>query len=124
MRARQEELVRGLCHLFNAIPIWGLLFCGWIWMTLREESRAVVSVARQAMMFHSLMLVVLAAWMILEMLAKVVRVISPALGGVLSHLNSLIILLVLLLYVLICLYGALSAFRGIAFRYPLIDPRD
>ena len=120
MRPQQEQLVGSLCHLFNAVPVWGLLFCGWIWMTMREESRTVVYHARQAMMFHSLLMVVLVAWIMLEMLAKVLNVLSPLLGGLFHHVNTALVCGVLGIYVIICLLGFLRSRAGQAFHYPLI----
>jgi uncharacterized Tic20 family protein len=123
MRIRQEQLVSALCHLFNAVPLWGLLFCGWVWFALREESRFVVRNARQAMMFHGLMMAGLLIWMMLEWFSRIIGVLSPALSSLLSQLNNLIVTIFLLSYVAICLAGSARCYSGRPFRYPLVGRR-
>jgi uncharacterized Tic20 family protein len=123
MRTRQEQLISALCHLFNAVPLWGLLFCGWVWFAMREESRGVVRQAQQAMTFHALLMGGLFIWMILEWFARIISVLSPTLSGILSETNSVILALLLLVYVSICLIGFARCLSGQPFQYPLLSRR-
>lgn len=123
MRTRQEEILSALCHLFNAVPLWGLLFCGWIWFSVREESRVVVTQARQAMIFHVLLMAGLLVWLLLGLLSRVVWALSPTLGGLLDNLNLLILALLLVAYVAVCLYGFARRLSGLPFAYPLLGNR-
>ena len=123
MRTRQEQIVSALCHLFNAAPLWGLLFCGWVWFAMREQSRTVVRHARQAMIFHLLLMSGLLVWLLLDWLTRIIGVFSPSISGWLMQINNLILLVVLLAYVTICLIGFARCFSGQDFRYPLLSRR-
>jgi uncharacterized Tic20 family protein len=120
MRTRQEQIHSAFCHLFNAIPLWGLLFCGLIWFSLREESRVVVRQAQQAINFHMLLMGGLLIWLLLETISRILGVLSPTLREILSRVNGVMIALVLLAYVATCLYGFARCLSGQRFRYPLV----
>lgn len=120
MRARRESLCAGLCHLCNALLLWGLLFCGWMWYALREESRYVVRHARQAMVFHTLMMATLLVYILIELVVEVLRVLSPALGTGLHRVNTVLFVAVLVAYWSVCLFGAWRCLRGHDFHYPLL----
>ncbi len=124
MRSQREFTLSGLCHLFNIIPVWGLLVCGLIWYSLREESRTVVRQARQAMTFHALMMAGLLAGILLELLSKILRILSVNLGGLLSGINVTLITLFYLGYAAICIHGALRCFSRQTFNYPLLGNRQ
>lgn len=125
MRTRQEQILSALCHLFNAIPLWGLLFCGWLWFSLREESRPVVHQARQAMIFHFLMMGAILISIMLEWLSRIIGVVlSLKLKFFLSTLNWWMIMVLLAVYGLICLYGFVRCLFGQPFRYPLVVHRS
>ena len=123
MRPGQESFYCGLCHLCNAIPVWGLLFCGWIWYATREESRRVGVQARQAMVFHALLMTAALAYLILEILARILDVLAPLAGGPLHVVNQVIITVIYILYVGVCLWGSYRCFSGKDFRYPMIGRR-
>lgn len=123
MRTRQEQILSSMCHLLNAVPLWGLLFCGWFWFSMREESRLVVRQAQQAIMFHILLMGGLLVWMLLGWLSRLIGVLSPDLGQIFDMLNWLIIRLLLLGYVTVCLLGFARCLSGQSFRYPLVSRR-
>ncbi len=123
MRLRQEATYAGLAHLCNAIPVWGLLFCGWIMFAMREESRHIMLHTRQAMVFHALMLTMTLAYLVLEMLVRVLSVLMPLVGRGLHAFNTALFLVMLAAYISICLWGAYRCFSGRDFRYPLIGRR-
>ena len=120
MRSHREYQFSALCHLLNALPLWGLFFCGWIWFALREESRMVVRHAQQAMIFHALLLAALSVWVLLGLLARIMGVLSQNLGDGLLLLNGWIIRLLLAAYIVICLYGSYRCLSRKPFRYPLV----
>jgi uncharacterized Tic20 family protein len=124
MRARQEQLLSAVCHLVNALPLWGLLFCGWIWFQLREESRPVRRQAQQAMYFHGLLMTAMVIWMALELFTRILFALSlSTIGTLVSQLNGFIIWALLVSYVGICLYGSWRVLSGQPFRYPLVRLR-
>lgn len=124
MRPRQEQHLSALCHLCNAVPLWGLLFCGWIWFQLREESRTVRREAQQAMMFHALLMSGLLLWILATLLTRILHSLSLETA---SHLaartNDIIFSGLMLAYVAICLTGCWRTLRDQSFRYPLVRPR-
>ena len=123
MRMQRERLYSGLCHLFNAIPVWGFVICGLVWLTLREESRAVVFHARQAMTFHVLLMLGLLAYWVLVITARILWQLSPALSSFIAQMNNDILKILLIAYIAVCLYGAILCFSGQRFRYPLLGNR-
>jgi uncharacterized Tic20 family protein len=123
MRSTQEHSLAGVCHLFNVVPIWGLIAAGGIWYAVREESRFVVRHALQAMVFHAMLLVAGLVWLVLQLLCRLLQAISPALSNVLYGINDTIIQVLYVLYVGTCLLGCFRAFSGRPFRYPLVKIR-
>lgn len=123
MRTRQEQIVSALVHLFNAVPLWGLLFCGWVWFAMREESRQVVRQARQAMTFHTLLMGGLLIWMLLEWFSRLIKQLSPTLGNLLMGLNGAIVTGLLIIYAAVCLLGAARCLSGQPFNYPLVGKK-
>ncbi|MBI3737189.1 DUF4870 domain-containing protein [Candidatus Sumerlaeota bacterium] len=123
MRRRYELDMAALCHLCNAIPIWGLLFCGLIWFNSREKSRYLVAQAQQAMVFHGLLLFLIVVWMLVEIASKLLFFFLPPVGALLSLLNRGIISVVLVIYIGFCLLGSWRCFTSSPFRYPFIGER-
>jgi uncharacterized Tic20 family protein len=123
MRAQREHVLSGLCHLFNAVPLWGLLYCGWMWYALREESRTVVYHARQAMTFHVVLMLGLLVYLALGFVARLLGVLLPELGGVFRQINDSILKAALLAYVAICVCGCVLCSTGRSFHYPLLGRR-
>jgi uncharacterized Tic20 family protein len=120
MRRRDEQMMAALCHLFNGVPLWGLIFNGLVWFDSQEKSRFLVMQARQAMVFHGLFLACMFIWSIVELFTKLLGVLFAPLGSTLGFLNSAIIIALLALYLCTCLFGALRCWSGESFRYPLI----
>ena len=120
MRTEQENLAASLCHLFNILPLWGLLTAGAIWFQLREESRRVVLHAQQAMIFNVMGLALVLIWLLVGLLAKVVKYVSLPLGQGLVLVNNGILLVLGAAYVIICLMGFARCLGGQSFHYPLI----
>lgn len=120
MRRRDEQMMAALCHLCNAVPLWGLIFNGFIAFDAREKSRFLVAQARQAMYFHGIFLACMIVWSIVELFTKLLGVLFAPLGHTLGFLNSAIIIGLLALYLSTCLFGALRCWSGESFRYPLI----
>lgn len=123
MRAPQESNYAGLCHLFNMIPLWGLLYCGWALYSMREESRHIVRNAREAMIFHSMLMAAALVFLVSEMLGRLIGVLAPGIGSFLHELNMTIFLAVAMVYWAICFYGACRCFSQNDFHYPLIGRR-
>lgn len=123
MRTRQERILMASCDFLNAIPLWGLLFCGWVWFWQREESRPVVRAAQEAMMFHTLLMGGLLIYLLLGWVARLSAVLSPTLGFILDQLNLLIVTVLLIAYAAVCLYGGAHRLSGQSFHYPLVSRR-
>lgn len=124
MRRDRENTAIGICHFLNAIPLWGLLFCGWIWFHHREQSRRVVANAERAMTFHVLLLSASLIAVVVWIVGRVLSHLSVSLGNLLLTLNLLVLEGVILLHVVICLWGAWRSFNDHPFRYPLIEKRS
>lgn len=125
MRAPQEQLISALCHLFNAVPVWGLLFNGWIWFHLREESRTVRRTAQQAMTFHVLLMSGLLIWMLVASINRLLEALALGrLCGAIDYINDKIFAGLILVYIAICLFGALRVVSGKPFQYPMVRLRQ
>lgn len=123
MRAPEESVHAGLCHLCNMIPLWGLLYCGGVYFWMREESRYVVRNAREAMMFHCLLMLITLVFLVADILRRLMGVIIPPLGSLLWTVNMIIFAAVVVAYWATCLYGACRCFSNLQFHYPLIGRR-
>jgi uncharacterized Tic20 family protein len=120
MRPPRENLCGAFCHLFNVIPVWGMIFCAVMWYALREESRRVVEAARQAMLFHGALLVALLVWMLVGLALRVLTPITPGLADFAASINDGMMTIVYAVYAFICLLGGARLATGGVFRYPLI----
>lgn len=120
MRRRDEQMMAAFCHLCNAVPLWGLIFNGFVWFDSREKSLFLMAQSRQAMMFHGLFLACMLIWAVVELLTMILGLLFKPLGATLGFLNSAIIIALLAMYLSVCLFGALRCWSGESFRYPLI----
>lgn len=123
MRRRDEQVTASICHIGNAVPIWGLLFAGWLWFHNRETSRYLIAQSRQALYFHGLFLFCILVWMAVKLVTLLLHVLFAPLGGVLDWFNNVIISLLLVSYVLTCFWGAWCCWGGRPFRYPIVGER-
>lgn len=120
MRRQNEQLICALCHLFNCVPLWGMVFNGVVWFANRESSRAAQIHARQAMFFHGMLLASVMVWMIVVLISRLFAVVIPPLGGLLNFLNTIVIAVLLAAHILTCLWGTWRCWTGQPFRYPLV----
>lgn len=124
MRRRQEEVFSSLCHLLNILPVWGLVFCGGLWYLFREESRRVIYHARQAILFHLPLMVLLLVWMLMGLLSRILQVVFPGVGVILNNFNNWIMGGCYLVYLAICLWGFARTLSGFPFQYPLVSVKE
>lgn len=120
MIRRDEELVASACHVFNAIPGWGMIASGLVWFRYREESRFLVRHATQALYFHGVLLAGVVLMVLLATIAKLMGVLLPTIGGLLTGFNGMVGTVLFIAYVAVCLYGGYQVFRGRNFRYPIV----
>lgn len=120
MIRRDEEIVAGACHVCNAIPGWGMIASGLVWFRYREESRFLARHAIQALYFHGVLLAGVVLMVLLATIAKLIGVLLPPVGGMLSGFNGMIGTVLFIAYVSVCLYGGYQLFRGRRFRYPIV----
>lgn len=120
MRKRDEELFATLCHLFNAIPVWGMIFNGLALFWSRETSRNVSRQASQAIFFHALMLFSIIVWSLVELITHLIGIVFGPLGGILHFFNSTILFALMVLYWGTCAWAAFQTYNGVSFRYPLV----
>ena len=120
MRQLQENRLSALCHAVNIIPFWGLVICGIVFFKVREESRRVQGQALQAMVFHAMLLGVTAVFFILQLLVRVLRVISAGLSEGLEAVNQGMVAVIFVVFAAFCLLGCVRCLRGEAFHYPLV----
>ena len=124
MRRQEEQTRAALCHFFNAIPLWGLIFCGVIWFDSREKSRYLVAQARQAMYFHGALMCGILVLMIAYLFAFLIGIIFPLIGGFLDFVNRSMGWVLIIVYVGICVWGGAQCWRGEPFRYPFVGDGD
>lgn len=121
MRARQEQAVAAFCHFSNAIPIWGLFFCGLVMFWFREQSRGVLRQARQAMVFHTLIMGALLLWCVVFQVIRLMRYLAPeAFCDALYWVNNGVMLCLYMAYAGLCFAGSARMLRGEPFRYPFL----
>lgn len=87
---------------------------------MREESRLVTGQARQAMLFHGLMMSGAFIFITLDLFVRVINILSPMLGTILGMINITVMSVFLLLFIACCLWGALSCIQEQNFRYPIV----
>ena len=121
-----DEEERGyifLSHLFAAIPLWGILFNGIIWMTFKERSRRIVFHAHQGIFFQTIFLAAVFMGLVVHLFTKLVGVIDVSLAGIMSSVNILILIIVIIAYEAVCVFAMWNTLQGRDFSYPLIEKR-
>src|SRR2546423_1916961 len=119
MRPRQEQTIEAFCHFSNAIPIWGIFFCGVVAFWLREESREVTRQAREAMIFHCFILTALLVWSLVDQIIRLMRLLLPMLlCDILHWSNNVLMFLLYAAFAAICVWGAGRRLQGEPFHYP------
>jgi hypothetical protein len=124
MRRDDEQIVAACCHWCNAIPIWGLMFCGVMYFYFRETSRYLVAQTRQAMFFHGVMLAAALAWIISELIARVTTELFELVGETLQTINKVVIVAIYLAYLAVCAWGGARSWLGKPFVYPLVGNQE
>ncbi len=117
---REERGFAATAHLFAAIPLWGLVFLFMLLVWFKERSREVVFHIIQAMVFQGVLLLPLIAYNILELVARMVDVLSPTLAAALRMGNMSLVVVMGTLYAATCLYGCFATYCGRPFLYPLV----
>jgi uncharacterized Tic20 family protein len=121
---RDEE--RGfmlLAHLFAAIPLWGILFNGILWLSFQQKSRKVVFHAHQGIFFQVVFLAMLLVGLIVFLFSHLVGVINKTLGSLLGFGNWVILISIFIIYELTCLYAIWNILQGREFEYPFIGAK-
>jgi hypothetical protein len=117
---REERGFAATAHLFAAIPLWGLVFLAVLLVWFKERSREVVFHIIQAMVFQGLLLVPVLGWVVIELLGRMVEVLSPTISEGVHLINAGLLFLVYTLYVVVCLYGCAATYAGRPFLYPFV----
>lgn len=128
---QDERLMAGLAHGSILLPMWGLILSGLIFVTQREKSEYVRQQAAQALGWQVTLIAGFFAGMGCYMVAffGLVGVIIATDGGSASGPPPAfflpfgmmgILMLAMFAFVLVGLLGALRAFQGRGFRYPLV----
>jgi len=121
---KQEE--RGyilLAHLFAAIPLWGILFNGILWLSFQEKSRKIIFHAHQGIFFQVAFLVMFLAGLVVFLFTKLISVINTSLASLLSTGNWIIIIVLIAAYEITCLYAIWNIIQGKEFEYPFIGAK-
>ena len=121
-----DEEERGyifLSHLFAAIPLWGILFNGIIWMTFKEHSRRIVFNAHQGIFFQTIFFAAVFMGLAVHLFTKFVGVINVSLAGTMSSVNILIRIIVIIAYAAVCVFAMGTPLQGRVFSDPLIEKR-
>ena len=117
---REERGYVFLSHLFTAIPLWGILFNGVMWISFKERSRQVVYHAQQGIFFQVIFLAAILVGLVAFLFTQVVGVINGPLAAVLSFINWIIIVMVWIVFEIICIIGMATAANGNEFHYPFV----
>lgn len=120
---REERGYVFLSHLLTAIPLWGILFNGVMWISFKEKSRQVVYHAQQGIFFQVLFLAAILVGLVAFLFTQVVGVINGPLAALLSLVNWIIIVLVCIVYEFICFMGMAAAVNGKEFDYPFVSQK-
>lgn len=118
-----ERLWASLAHLVAAIPLWGVVGDTAIWLYFKERSRDVVFHAQQAIFFQAGVLAIGLVWVLVGMLQKIISVISAGVGSLVATANNFFLIVFLILYACVCLFGAYKTWSGGTFLYPVIGAR-
>lgn len=121
---REEDRGFGaLAHLFAAVPIWGLVLNAGMFLHFRERSREVAFHAQQGLWFQGVGLVILIVYLLVEVLLRIVGVLSEPLAHGLHLVNLLMTSICFTAYATCCLAGAALTLAGKPFLYPRLGRR-
>ncbi len=120
---REERGYILLAHLFAAIPLWGILFNGILWLSFKERSRRVVFHAHQGIFFQAIFLAALLAGLVFFLFTEIMGVINTSLAGILKFANWVVLITIWAAYEITCLYAMWNTVEGREFKYPLIGAR-
>ena len=70
---REERGYILLAHLSAAIPLWGILFNGILWLSFKEKSRKVVFHAHQGIFFQVIFLAALLVGLIAFLFIQLIK---------------------------------------------------
>jgi uncharacterized Tic20 family protein len=119
LERHDERTAACLAHLAGIIPGWGALFMGWALWRYRESGRGVIWHARQALVFHFMMLALMAVPLLIYAAGRVLSVLRPELGGLLVAVGQWSGLLLYVVNASFVLVAAERVIDGAAFEYPL-----
>jgi uncharacterized Tic20 family protein len=122
MRA-EDRPYAALAHFFAAIPLWGIVFNWILAMSFKEKSRDVAFHAHQGIFFQIFLLAVFVIAALFHLFFLLVIVVNHPLGDLLIFGNKVLFFFIFVVYVLICLYGAIAVLDGRDFEYPYIGRR-
>ena len=106
-----------------AVPLWSFVFLLGMWMFFKERSREVVFHVQQAMLVAVVQHVAILCWVVFEVLLRPVALVSERAAGLVSQLNSAILVACLLVHGGFCLHAAFSVWLGRPYLYPVIGRR-
>jgi len=112
-----------LAHLFAAIPLWGILFNGILWLSFQQKSRRVVFHAQQGIFFQAVLLAMLLVGLIIFLFIRLVEVINKTMASILGIGNWAILIAIVIVYELTCLYALWNILQGQEFEYPFIGAK-
>jgi len=119
----EERGFAASAHLMAAIPLWGLVFLGLLWIFFKERSREVVFHVQQAMIFQMTFLAVAVFALTVYLIALPVGVLHEGLANFISHINTFFLISVYTLFAGTCLVGVGMVMTGRVFLYPVIGRR-
>ena len=112
-----------LAHLFAAIPLWGIVFNGILWLSFKEKSRRVVFHAHQGIFFQVVFLATLLIGLIVFLFTQLISVINQSLASLISAGNWIVIIVIWIAYEFTCLYAMWNILQGRDFEYPFIGAK-
>lgn len=112
-----------LTHLFAAIPLWGILFNGILWLSFQEKNKKVVFRAHQGIFFQVTFLAMLLVGLVVYLFTQLVGVINESLASVIRSGNWMIITIIFIMYEVTCLYAIWNVIQGKDFEYPFIGKK-
>jgi len=120
---REERGYVLLAHLFAAIPLWGIVFNGILWLCFKERSRKVVYHAHQGIFFQVIFLAALLVGLVVFLFNHLVAVINSPLASIISFGNWIVIFVIWAIYELTCLYAMWNVIQGREFEYPFVGAK-
>ena len=120
---REERGYILLAHLSAAIPLWGILFNGILWLSFKEKSRKVVFHAHQGIFFQVIFLAALLVGLIAFLFIQLIAVVNGSLAAILGFGNWVVMAIVWAAYEITCFYAMWSIVQGRDFEYPLVGAK-